>query len=100
MKIAALCLAFVMGLAACAHSPDRHATRGLKQMNRGLDKAIAGDWRTPANVARDRYRHPHETLAFFGVQRDMTVIEIWPSTGWYTEILAPYLSKKGHTSPQ
>ena len=96
MKTAALCLAFVIGMTACAHNPDRHATRGLKQMNRGLDKAIAGDWRTPANVARDRYRHPHETLAFFGIHRDMTVVEIWPATGWYSEILAPYLRKKGH----
>jgi predicted methyltransferase len=51
--------------------------------------------RTAANVARDRYRHPAQTLAFFGVKPTDTVVEIWPSGGWYTEILAPYLAAKG-----
>lgn len=55
-----------------------------------------GNWREPANVARDKYRHPAQTLAFFGIRPDMTVLEIWPSTGWYTEILAPYLRANGH----
>ena len=47
--------------------------------------------RTPAFVERDVYRHPAETLAFFGLEPTMTVVEIWPGGGWYTEILAPYL---------
>jgi predicted methyltransferase len=47
--------------------------------------------RTPDFVSRDTYRHPSETLAFFGVEPTMTVVEIWPGGGWYTEILAPYL---------
>ncbi len=47
--------------------------------------------RTPAFVERDVYRHPGETLAFFGLKPTMTVVEIWPGGGWYTEILAPYL---------
>ena len=57
--------------------------------------AIAAPTRTPANVARDRYRHPAETLAFFGVRPSDTVVEIWPGGGWYTEILAPYLASGG-----
>jgi len=61
-----------------------------------LDAAIAGDWRDPANVARDKYRHPAETLAFFGLQPDQTVVEITPGGGWYAEILAPYLRDGGH----
>ena len=60
-----------------------------------LAAAIAAPTRTPANVARDRYRHPAETLAFFGVEPDDTVVEIWPGGGWYTEILAPYLASGG-----
>lgn len=60
-----------------------------------LKKAVADARRTPANVARDRYRHPFETLQFFGVEPDDTVVEIWPSRGWYTEILAPYLTTGG-----
>ncbi|WP_206185285.1 class I SAM-dependent methyltransferase [Sphingosinicella sp. CPCC 101087] len=62
-----------------------------------LQAAVRADTRNADNVARDRYRHPFETLAFFGVEPDDTVVEIWPSGGWYTEILAPYLRQGGGT---
>ena len=61
-----------------------------------LDAAIAGSWRNPKNTARDKYRHPKETLTFFGVQPNQSVIEITPGAGWYTEILAPMLHDHGH----
>jgi predicted methyltransferase len=61
-----------------------------------LAAAIASPARTPKYVARDVYRHPAETLRFFGVRQDLTVVEIWPGRGWYMEILAPYLRDKGH----
>jgi predicted methyltransferase len=57
-----------------------------------LVAAVAAPSRTPANLARDRYRHPFETLSFFGVRPSDTVVEIWPGGGWYTEILAPYVA--------
>jgi len=60
-----------------------------------LAAALAAPTRTPANLARDKYRHPAETLAFFGVQPGQTVVELWPGGGWYTEILAPYLASGG-----
>lgn len=60
-----------------------------------LARAVAAPTRTPANVARDRYRHPAETLAFFGVKPTDTVVELIPGGGWYTEILAPYLAARG-----
>jgi predicted methyltransferase len=60
-----------------------------------LDAVLAGAQRSEANRARDVYRHPAETLAFFGIKPDMTVVEIMPGGGWYTEILAPYLREKG-----
>jgi predicted methyltransferase len=60
-----------------------------------LAAAVASPSRTAANVQRDRYRHPYETLSFFGVQPNHTVVEIWPGGGWYTEILAPYLTSGG-----
>jgi predicted methyltransferase len=60
-----------------------------------MDKALAGAHRSEANKARDQYRHPKETLAFFGVKSDSTVVEIAPGGGWYTEVLAPYLRDKG-----
>jgi predicted methyltransferase len=61
----------------------------------GFDKIMAGDHRSEANRARDVFRHPKETLAFFGVKPDSTVIETFPGAGWYTELLAPYLRDKG-----
>ena len=60
-----------------------------------LDQILAGSHRDPNNAARDKYRHPKETLLFFGVQPNMTVVEVWPSGGWYTEILAPLLKDSG-----
>lgn len=51
--------------------------------------------RSEANRARDAFRHPAETLEFFGVQPTMTVLELSPGGGWYTEILAPYLRGRG-----
>ena len=61
-----------------------------------IDVILAGSHRSDENKARDQYRHPKETLAFFGIQPNMTVIEITPGGGaWYTEILAPYLRDAG-----
>src|ERR1700759_2837158 len=61
-----------------------------------LLKAIADPKRSPKFVARDRFRHPAEELAFFGLKPNMTVVEIWPGGGYWTEILAPYLKATGH----
>ncbi|MGH8116112.1 MAG: class I SAM-dependent methyltransferase [Rhodanobacteraceae bacterium] len=61
-----------------------------------LKEAVAGSWRSQANKARDKYRHPVQTLEFFGIKPDMTVVELAPDGGWYTEILAPFLYAQGH----
>lgn len=60
-----------------------------------LTAAVAAPTRSEANRARDKYRNPAATLAFFGVKPNHHVVEIWPGGGWYTEILAPYLAAKG-----
>lgn len=60
-----------------------------------LETVIDGPQRSEENRKRDTFRHPGETLEFFQVAPDMTVVEIWPGSGWYTEILAPYLKEKG-----
>ena len=60
-----------------------------------LKAALAGPQRNDANKLRDTYRHPLETLKFLGLKQDMAVMEIWPSGGWWTEILAPVLAEKG-----
>lgn len=79
-----------LGATAATKSPAPNAA-----MSSALDAAIHGSWRDPKNAARDVYRHPKQTLTFFGVRNDQTVIEITPPPGWYSEILAPYLRDKG-----
>jgi predicted methyltransferase len=112
-RLPLLPLAFVLGLAACAGTPagmdasasaSASATDGSASAaatsatatNDALAAAVAGDWRDPQNVARDAYRHPAGTLAFFGIAPGDTVVEITPGGGWYAEILAPYLRDDGH----
>lgn len=60
-----------------------------------LKSIIDGPQRNAATRGRDVYRHPYETLRFFGIRDDQTVVEIEPAGGWWTEILAPYLHDHG-----
>lgn len=92
----------VPAFAAIAHGPDQHGKHGAHAGHvanvdaAALKAAIASPVRDPKNSARDRYRNPEQTLTFFQVAPNETVIEITPgSGGWYTEILAPYLRKDG-----
>jgi predicted methyltransferase len=82
-------LAGTTDLVAAAPPPATKQT-APKQAS-ALAKAVAAPTRSETNRARDRYRHPLETLTFFGVKPNDTVVEVWPGGGWYTEILAPYL---------
>lgn len=70
-------------------------TSAAALMGPKLDTVIAGSWRSDKNKARDQYRHPKETLEFFGLKPGDTLIEITPGAGWYTEILAPALKGNG-----
>ncbi len=85
--IGLLLLALTMALALCA--ADAAVVDGV------LDQILAGSHRDPKNAARDVYRHPKQGLMFFGIRPDMTVVEVWPSGGWWTEILAPLLKEDG-----
>jgi predicted methyltransferase len=84
-----------------ATTPDQPAnptapTRATDATAAKLDTILAGSWRSDANKARDQYRHPKETLVFFGIKPSDTLIEITPGGGWYTEILAPLVKGTGH----
>lgn len=88
--------ASVLAFLACGlPAPGAHAQALDADTAKALDAAIAGTHRSAENRARDRWRHPKETLAFFGFRSDMTVVEMLPGGGWYTEILAPALKEKG-----
>jgi len=60
-----------------------------------VSAALKGKHRKPTSAPRDVYRHPLETLEFFGLKPGMTVLEYGPGDGWYTEVLAPVLASKG-----
>ncbi|MEN8260230.1 MAG: methyltransferase [Pseudomonadota bacterium] len=89
-------LAPLTTLIACAALLTICQTTSATETKEAILKAMAGDHRSIEHKARDEYRHPLETLTFFGLESDMTVVEIWPGgAGWYTEILAPVLRDKG-----
>ncbi|MCH8684249.1 class I SAM-dependent methyltransferase [Pedomonas mirosovicensis] len=87
----------------CAAAPALAQTGGAApvaapsgaDVGAALDAAITGAHRSPENRGRDAHRHPKETLGFFGLQPNMTVVEIAPGAGWYTEVLAPVLKDQG-----
>ena len=88
-----LALAGSLIAGACSYSSSQLANAN----DDALKGAIAAPTRTPANLARDPWRHPYETLAFFNVRASDTVVELWPGGGWYTEIIAPYVLRGGGT---
>jgi len=82
-------------------TPDLHAKAAAlagkvyPSMDAALKAAMASPVRKPGDADRDKYRHPLETLGLFGIKPNMTVLEIGPGEGWYTELLAPSLAAKG-----
>ena len=74
---------------------DTLYSTNIKLTAKTVEQAMNADHRSPNNIARNQYRHPADTLAFFGLKADMTVVEIWPGGGWYSEILAPVLKDHG-----
>jgi predicted methyltransferase len=115
MKKFVCVLPFLLTLAACGQSdappPPPVADAATKALDQPaqpsaptsaseltaakLDPILAGDWRSDKNKARDQYRHPKQTLEFFGVKPSDTLIEITPGGGWYAEILAPLMKGSG-----
>lgn len=89
---AALILPLSPALATDSPAATQVASTGLRD---ALTPVLAGDHRSPENKARDLWRHPVETLEFFGVEPGMKVAEIWPGGGWYTEVLGPLLNANG-----
>jgi len=102
-SVAFASLVFALG---CGSSSTTDTTAGNETESTGghaetttsptLPEVVAMAHRSDENRARDTFRHPAETLAFFGVRSDMRVLELSPGNGWYTEILAPYVRSEGH----
>ena len=102
MKLLALQFTILVSLLSGALGPalaDHHGRDAVS-----IEQLMAGAHRSPENIARNEWRRPAQTLEFFGLEPDMTLIEIGPSGAWYTEILAPYMRDHGryygaHFSP-
>jgi predicted methyltransferase len=92
-------LAALAGLAGCGREEtgDEATVEAPPALDAGaiLDEVIAGPQRSAEERARDEFRHPRETLRFFGAEPSMTVVEIWPGGGWYSNIIAPFLARGG-----
>jgi predicted methyltransferase len=85
-------LAGALALSACGRrdgAPPGGAKAGAPMT---IDQAAAGPWRSAEDKARDAWRHPAESLQFWDLRPGQTVVEFWPGAGWYTDILAPFLS--------
>ena len=97
MMLGALIGLSSLGMSTAIYAADSMADKKVTapQVSSALAKAVASEFRTADNKLRDQYRHPAETLAFFDIKPEQTVIELWPGGGWYAEILAPYLAEKG-----
>jgi predicted methyltransferase len=87
--LGAAVLAAAALIAACTTDSSRQVTAQT------LTSILAGDQRAEENRVRDRYRHPKETLLFFGLRPQMKVLEVWPEPGWYTEVIAPLVRDSG-----
>jgi predicted methyltransferase len=88
-KLAVCVLAGMLLAAGCSTTSTREDTA------LALDNILSGNQRSAVNSARDRYRHPKETLLFFGIRPQMKVLEVWPEPGWYTEVIAPLVREHG-----
>lgn len=102
MKTSQLCCFAALALAAtsCGGSSTPSAQSAASAQASPATEAklatvLTGAQRTAEERARDNYRHPRETLEFFGVRENMTVVELSASKGWYTAILGPLLNEKG-----
>lgn len=85
-------LSAIVGFAMCV---SLLAAAGARAADAGLQAALANPKRNPAFVQRDAARHPQSELEFFGLKPDLTVVEVSPGGGYWTEILAPYLKNAG-----
>lgn len=83
-------LAVTLTLVGCASTGSSRQSTA-----QALDQILAGEQRPAADRARDVWRHPRETLLFFGIRPEMRVVEVWPGDGWYTQVIAPLVNAKG-----
>ena len=103
MRVLLLTL-FVAMLTGCSNPPEAPSD-GSAAAAAAIAAAVAAPSRSAENSSRDEYLHPAETLMFFGLTPETSVVELWPGGGWYTEIIAPVVRDNGkyyaaHVDPE
>lgn len=89
-------LSALLILSACKQGTINNSNNEITAIPSSTQLEQALSKQTPETQARYQYRHPKETLEFFGLKPGMTVIEVLPSGGWYSQILVSYLGTEGH----
>lgn len=88
--------AIVAGCSGAEAPPaEAVADAGPATTQDALTASVAGEWRSAEDKARDVFRHPVESLQFWGLAPGMTILEVGPGGGWWTEILAPFARATG-----
>ena len=98
MKKSSLLIAALVVISACSKqepAAEAPAAQTAAPAQDSLAASVNSETRSPEDKARDQYRHPQEALAFWGLQPGMTILEVQPGGGWWTEILAPYARATG-----
>jgi predicted methyltransferase len=86
MKLKAFAAAIALGALAAGSLAAGYNMKG----NKAIDAALTGDWRSAESKSRDAARHPLDALVFWGLKPGMSILELQPGGGWWTEILAPF----------
>ncbi len=84
--------AAILGAAAMTACGPKKPAKPAPDKPTTIEAAVASAWRLPVDRARDPWRHPAQSLAFWGLKPGQTVVEFWPGAGWYTDIIAPFLA--------
>jgi len=95
MKLHSTLAILAVALSSAATLADQTRSDAPGSSDAALLATVAGDWRSTDNKSRDKYRHPVEALTFWGFAPGMTVLEVQPGGGWWTEIVAPYAKRTG-----
>lgn len=88
-------LSSLAAVAQDAPAPAAAAPAAAVTEESPLAAVIAGSWRADSEKARDAFRHPAESLEFWGLKPGMSILEVQPGEGWWTQILAPYAVRTG-----
>jgi predicted methyltransferase len=94
-SLPSIILLLAAGLNQAHASQENDRLQAINLASESVSRNAIAEHRSTTHISRNQYRHPTETLSFFGLTENMIVVEVWPGGGWYSEILAPVLKENG-----